>query len=98
MDRKRLIDRLELDDHQAGEEDIDVQLTIEISVLVENRDPGLPDELDPALFQFMTEAFLVDGLKEPWTESPMNLDRRTDNRCGHRVMILPQIPAHGSSR
>lgn len=76
-----MIDRLELDDEAAGNEEVNASFSDDM-VLVAHGDGRLTNESHATKAEFNAHCLFVDGLQEPRPEHTMNFYRRIeDDRC-----------------
>jgi hypothetical protein len=94
VDRQDPLDRLDPDDHQAGDEDVDAKVAVQRSALVSDGEQRLPFEGNPTLLELVAEAPFIDRFEQSRPQDAVDLDRRSDNRFRHGVTVIGLIQTH----
>src|SRR5262249_1202558 len=76
VDRRELLNRLQLDDHDAFDQEIDAQPLIEVKTIEFERDDGLPFDAQAAPLQLASQDDLINGFQQPRPQRSMPLQRR----------------------
>jgi hypothetical protein len=73
------VNRLDLDDHLAFDNEVGAECGVDADALVQDRDLDLTLGADAAECQLVGEACLLGGFEESRSHRPMDFDRRADD-------------------
>ena len=90
MDRHQTLDGFDLDDQLARDDQIHPVPAVKPHLLVEDWQSHLPIVGNACGTKFETQALLVRGLEQPWSQSAMHLNRQSNH-------ALTQITPMGQS-
>ncbi len=77
MDRQDRIDRLQLDDHPIGDEQVGPIAVVDRQTFITYRDQSLPAHRQILFFQFVEQTSFISALEQPRTDGRVDLHRRT---------------------
>lgn len=86
MNRQNSLNRFHFNDDLSFDDQVDSKARLYRNTLVDQRERRLTLDGDATRRQFMPQALLIDGLKEPRTERLMHRERRVDNLTRNLVL------------
>ncbi len=85
MDRRRLFDRFDLNNHSRIDQEVDAQTIFEPKTVVLKSYSFLPLDLKAAFLQIAIEDRFINRFKESRTERRMQFERGIDDRTRYFV-------------